>query len=272
MNDPCPEGCVPALGGTYCELVLRWKALSERGGVNVCDLTAEDGPVLLGVEIGDPILPAVAIAAGVHGDEPAGPWSLLELVEANALDPRLRYHILPCTNPSGFDAKTRENEHGADVNRSFSSGGGTREARAVLAFLRAERFVLSIDLHEDCDATGFYCYEYGGGEIGRAVIKALEARALAIDPLEVTFGLAGPLDDAHCVREWGRIIADAAREAGLLGGLSLSLALARDGTRHALTFETPSSAPWQTRRAMHCTGVRAAIAAVLEESAHTPCN
>jgi murein peptide amidase A len=227
---------------------------------------------LLGVEIGDPLLPAVAIAAGVHGDEPAGPWALLELVESAMLDTRLRYRILPCTNPSGFDAQTRENAQGVDVNRSFGGNGRTPEARAALAFLRPQSFALSIDLHEDCDADGFYCYEYGGGEIGRAAIVALEAQGFTVDPLEVTFGLAGPLDDAHCVREWGRIVADAAREAGLLGGLSYSLALARNGARHALTFETPSSAPPDTRRAMHRTAVRAAIAALLEESASMPCN
>jgi murein peptide amidase A len=227
---------------------------------------------LLGVEIGDPALPAAAIAAGVHGDEPAGPWALLELAESRALDSRLRYCILPCTNPSGFDVKTRENAGGVDVNRSFGGNGGTPEARAVLTFLRAQRFVLSLDLHEDCDATGFYCYEYGGGEIGRSVVGVLHGEGFAVDPLEVTFGLAGPLDDAHCVREWGRIVADAAREAGLLGGLSYSLALARKGARHALTFETPSNASWETRRAMHRIAVRAAITAVLEESASTPCN
>jgi murein peptide amidase A len=227
--------------------------------------------MLLGAEMGEPPLPVVAIAAGVHGDEPAGPWALLELVESQALDPRLRYCILPCTNPSGFDAKTRGNADGVDVNRSFGGNGGTSEARAVLEFLRGQHFALSIDLHEDCDATGFYCYEYGGGEIGRAVVATLESQGFPIDPLEVTFGLAGPLDDAHCVREWGRIVADAAREAGLLGGLSSSLALARTGARHALTFETPAGIPWDTRRAMHRVAVRTAIAAVLEESAFGPC-
>lgn len=272
MNDPCSGGCVSAFGGTYSELAARWRRLSERAGLHVRELTSEGRKTLLGIELGDPSLPAIAIAAGVHGDEPAGPWALLELVESDALDGRLCYRILPCMNPTGFDARTRESERGADVNRSFGGNGGTREARAALAFLRRQSLLLSIDLHEDCDATGFYCYEYGGGEVGRRVIAALEAKQFAIDPLEVTFGLAGPLDDAHCIREWGRIVADAAREAGLLGGLSYSLALARRGARHALTFETPSTAPPAVRQAMHCTAVRAAIAAVLEESASAPAN
>ena len=64
---------------------------------------------------------------------------------------------------------TRESADGVDVNRSFGRGGQSPEARAILTANRDRKFVLSIDLHEDCDADGFYCYEYGGGDIGRSV-------------------------------------------------------------------------------------------------------
>jgi murein peptide amidase A len=264
---------VTSASGTYSELEGRWRMLSDRNDVSVREIAyASVGPTLLCVEIGDAEQPAVALAAGVHGDEPAGPSALLELVETHALDPRLHYRIWPCTNPSGYDAKARENARGIDINRTFGGHGGSPEASAVLETNRGYTFLLSLDLHEDCDATGFYCYEYGGGAIGRRVIAALDAGGFPIDPLEVTFALAGPLDDAHCVREPGRVIADAFKEALLLGGLSYSLALARGGARHALTFETPLSLTWEARLAMHRTAVLAAIAAVLEESASMPPN
>jgi murein peptide amidase A len=249
--------------GTYRELQRRWKALHGRDGLRVDEIACDStGRALLVADLGDSRQPAVAIAAGVHGDEPAGPWALLELVETQALDERFAYRIWPCTNPTGFDAGIRANADGVDVNRTFGGEGGSPEARAILRANRQRTFALSLDLHEDCDAAGFYCYEYGGGEIGRAVIAALDARGFPIDPLEVTFGLAGPLDDAHCVREWGRIVADAFREAGLLGGLSYSLALARQGARSALTFETPSAVPWDQRLAMCRAAVLTAIATV----------
>lgn len=193
-------------------------------------------------------------------------------MDTNALDPRCSYRIWPCTNPTGFAAGTRANADGVDVNRTFDGSGHSPEARAVLDTSRSERPVLTLDLHEDCDAEGFYCYEYGGGEVGRCVIAQLESRGFPIDPLDVTFGLAGPLDDAHCLREPGRVVADALREAALLGGLSYSLAMARAGVAHALTFETPLQAAWETRIAMHAAAVRTAIAAVLEESDSAPCN
>lgn len=245
----------------YRELERRWRALCASGSLRLREVACPNAACsLLCVESGDPSLPTVAIAAGVHGDEPAGPWALLALAESRSLDPRFAYRIWPCTNPNGFSAGTRGNADGVDVNRTFGGAGASPEASAILATNRGT-FALSLDLHEDCDASGFYCYEYGGGEIGRRVVAVLEEEGFEIDPLETTFGLAGPLDDTHCTREPGRVVADASDEAALLGGLSYSLALARGPARHALTFETPSSAAWETRLAMHGAAARAAIAA-----------
>jgi murein peptide amidase A len=258
--------------GTYRQLRRRWEAL-RREDVRLREIPSPRvGRALLCADVGDPALPRVAIATGLHGDEPAGPWALLELVEANELDPSFSYRIWPCINVSGFAARTRESADGIDVNRTFGGVGASPEASVILAANRGLTFALSLDLHEDCDAQGFYCYEYGGGEIGRRVIAALAQDGFPIDPLEVTFGLAGPLDDAHCVRERGRIAADPKGEAAVLGGLSYSLALARQGARLALTFETPSSVGWGTRLAMHRAAVAAALRALLEESASRPFN
>ncbi|HLX25557.1 MAG TPA: succinylglutamate desuccinylase/aspartoacylase family protein [Candidatus Cybelea sp.] len=255
-------------GGTYPELVERWESL-QSSGIRLHRIVCEPSDrTLLCADLGDPRLPSVAIAAGVHGDEPAGAWALLHLAERNELPPEFSYRIWPCTNPSGFAARTRQNADGIDVNRTFGGDGASPEATAIVATNRGSRFSLSIDLHEDCDAAGFYCYEYGGGDFGQRVVAALAANGFPIDPLEATFDLAGPLDDANCSREPGRVVADAAREAVALGGLSYSLALARSGVRRVLTFETPSAAAWEARVAMHVTAVSCALDALLEESAH----
>jgi murein peptide amidase A len=263
---------VTPTGGTYRELAERWKRLHDGGELSLREVPCGPGRALLCAQVGDPSRPAIAIAAGVHGDEPAGVWALLELAQARALDPRFSYRLWPCTNPTGFEAGTRANAEGLDVNRTFGGTGGSPEARAVLETNRGMTFALSLDLHEDCDAIGFYCYEYGGAHIGRHVIAALDARGFPIDPLDVTFALAGPLDDAHCRRERGRVFADAVEEAALIGGLSYSLAIACAGAYRALTFETPSSSAWELRVAMHRTAVPAAVRSLLEESPSTPSN
>ncbi|MGA8533168.1 MAG: succinylglutamate desuccinylase/aspartoacylase family protein [Candidatus Tumulicola sp.] len=247
------------MNGTYRELEQRWKRLRGRGGVRVREVACVGAPrTLLCAEWGGDTLPVIAIAAGVHGDEPAAPWALLELVESGELDTSFAYRVWPCTNPTGFDAGTRESIDGLDLNRTFGRGGQSPEAKAILTANRDRKFALSLDLHEDADATGFYCYEYGGGDIGCAVVAALDEAALPIDPLTETFETAGPLDDAACTRERGRITADHFAEAALLGGLSYSLAIARNAARHALTFESPSRAPWEIRLRMHRIAVIAA--------------
>ena len=109
--------------------------------------------------MGDHRLPVVTISAGVHGDEPAGVWALLSLVADGLLDPRFAYRLWPCFNPTGFAAGTRVNAEGTDVNRSFGRGGSSPEAKAILTANRDRRFELSIDLHEDHEAMGFYLYE-----------------------------------------------------------------------------------------------------------------
>jgi protein MpaA len=251
------------MNGTYRELEQRWKRMRGQAGLRVREVACVGKPrTLLCAEWGDHTRPSIAIAAGIHGDEPAGPWALLELVASGALDPAFAYRLWPCTNPTGFEARTRESGDAVDLNRTFGRGGQSPEAKAILTANRDRKFALSLDLHEDADASGFYCYEYGGGDIGRAVVAALDAAAFPIDPLQATFETAGPLDEASCVRERGRISADHFAEAAALGGLSYSLALARNAARHALTYETPSRAAWELRTTMHRTGVLAAIAAV----------
>lgn len=248
---------------TYQELQWRWKALRGVGDFRVREIACVNAPrTLLCVEWGAHDRPTIAIAAGVHGDEPAGPWALLELVESGALDPAFAYRVWPCTNPTGFEAGTRASVDGLDINRTFGRGGASPEAKAILTANRDRKFALSVDLHEDADATGFYCYEYGGGDLGLAAIAALDAAGLPVDPLEATFAAAGPLDETQCYRERGRITADHIKEAAVLGGLSYSLALARRAARYALTFEAPATAPWATRIASHRTAVVAAVAAL----------
>lgn len=247
----------------YRDLEVRWKALRATHDVAVREVACVGAPrTLLCAELGDRERPAIALAAGVHGDEPAGPWALLHLVEDRLLDPSYAYRIWVCTNPGGYDAGTRVNAEGADVNRSFGRGGQTPEARAVITSNRDRKFALSIDLHEDCDAEGFYAYEYGGEELGRVVIDALDAQGFPIQDFDAGYDLGWPLEPEHIRFSRGHVVPDVRAETEAIGGLSYSLAMIRHATPRALTFETPSSLTWETRIAMHGLAVRTAIGAL----------
>jgi len=65
------------------------------------------------------ILPLVYLSAGMHGDEPAGPESLLTLLEDGLLDREMSFLICPMLNPEGFGLGTRENASGRDMNRDY---------------------------------------------------------------------------------------------------------------------------------------------------------
>jgi hypothetical protein len=216
---------------TYHELEQRWKALRQRSGMRVREVACVNAPrTLLCVESGDSQAPAVHLSAGVHGNEPAGVLALLELAESGALDPRFAYRLWPCTNPTGFDAGTRESGDGVDINRTFGRGGGSPEAKAIITANRDRKFALAIDLHEDDESLEFYAYEYGEPGIG---VRLAGDRLRRPNP---------------------------AGEAALLGGLSLSLLLSRNAAERALTLETPSDRALSDRVGMHVAAVQTALA------------
>jgi hypothetical protein len=253
----------------YAQLVSAWKALRGRG-VRVREIACVGAPrTLLVAELGDSAAPTVALSAGAHGDEPAAPWALLALVRDGLLDDRFAYRIWPCVNPSGYAAGTRANAEGHDVNRSFSRGGTTPEARAVFTANRDRRFVLAIDLHEDFEADGCYVYEPlrpgFAAEYAPRIVRALDDAGLPVQALESGFDLGAPpgFDPAEMYRlDRGTVLVDYEAEMAAFEGLPSSLALMYRGTPAALTFETPRPRPWDERIAAHRVAVTTALAAL----------
>lgn len=250
----------------YADLETRWKALRRRGDAAVREVACAGAPrTLLCAEIGEAHLPAIAFASGVHGDEPAAPWALLQLVEDRELDSRYSYRIWPCTNPSGYALGTRESIDGIDVNRSFGRGGQTPEARAIVMANRNRKFGISFDLHEDVDAAGFYCYEYGTPQLGHAMVDAVREAGFPVQDLgQCDLGApftAAQLDD-------GVVRPSPASEIDAIGGLSYNLSLARHAAQCALTLETPARLPWDERLSIHRIAVKAAIAAFAKQKNH----
>jgi protein MpaA len=219
---------------------------------------------LLVAELGDPRLPVVTISAGIHGDEPAGVWALFSLVADGLLDPRYSYRLWPCFNPTGFTARTRTNAEGVDVNRSFGRGGTSPEAKAILTANRDRAFALSIDLHEDHEADGFYLYETAPAgrpsRFAEAVTGALSAAGLPLQAFMPDFDLGPPGAEDAQTRGLGAVVVDATREAPYFKGkLPLGLVLVRRAVPCALTFETPLNRKPDDRVAMHRVAVVEAL-------------
>lgn len=104
------------------ELTARYPELVMED-VGVCS----DGRPLWTLSLGDPNRPTVYFGAAVHGWEWENAYGLLRLMELLAENPqleglatdRLHFVVLPVQNPAGFDAFTRQNARGVDLNRNF---------------------------------------------------------------------------------------------------------------------------------------------------------
>lgn len=202
----------------------------------------------------------VYLSAGIHGDEPAGPLALLELLRGGFFTADLHWSICPTLNPTGLAAGTRENAEAVDLNRDYWLRG-TREIVAHAAWLDAMSVPdLFISLHEDWETTGFYFYEINLGEDRpQRAHRILEDAGVWFPPEP------GPEIDGHDIREPGWIYH--AAEPDLPEGWPEAIYLAKMGCPISFTFETPSRAPLHERVAAHAAAVRAACAGLGDELA-----
>jgi Succinylglutamate desuccinylase / Aspartoacylase family len=198
------------LGVLFTEFARRWRAslaglaqLEDYGTVNEGDRSY---PLLTATVPGRR---SVLITGGFHGDEKAGPLTLLQhapeiVAYARARDIGLR--IYPCINPSGFEAHTRYNLSGERPNNDFleyevepgrwkgelSTGerylrwSPSRPPAKETAALRASLARLampnaSLDLHQDNFIHGALCYFYVFGD--RDAYRPLLARSGAKVPI-----------------------------------------------------------------------------------------
>jgi hypothetical protein len=241
---------------SYQDVAAAWRGLRTQTGLRLREIACVGAPrTLLLAELGDPRLPVVTISAGIHGDEPGGVWALFSLVRDGLLDPRYSYRLWPCFNPTGFEAGTRRNAEDIDVNRTFGRGGNSPEAKAILTANRDRVFELSIDLHEDHEADGFYLYETAPpawrSSYARPITAALTAAGFPLQAFTPEFELGPPGSEAAQTRSLGAVVVDAAREAPFFGSaLPLGLVLVRRAAPCALTFEAPRSRAPEERIAM----------------------
>ncbi len=102
----------------------------------------------------------IYISSGIHGDEPAGPLAVLELLQTDALPRTHHYVICPLLNPSGLASGTRENSSGIDLNRDYRDLL-SEETRSHTDWIEStlQTLDLCLHLHEDWESQGFYLYE-----------------------------------------------------------------------------------------------------------------
>lgn len=192
----------------------------------------------------------VYISAGIHGDEPAGPLAVWQLLKENAWPDDLDLWLCPCLNPTGFPLNRRENSLGQDLNRQYLHLEAV-ETRAHIAWLaRQPAFDLTLCLHEDWEAQGFYLYELNPDQrpsLAERIIEAvscvcpIDSSAL-IEARPAKGGIIRPSEDPLSRPQWPE-----------------AFWLLQHKTRLSYTLEAPSDFPLATRVNALVAAVKAAL-------------
>ena len=132
------------------ELIARFEVAGRAAGFRVDQFSEVAGCPLLALTKRTPgPRSRIYLSAGIHGDEPAPPLALLELIEAGVFDSRAVWFICPLLNPLGFTRGTRENADGLDLNRDYKHLRSA-EIQAHRGWLRRQpNFDLTFCVHED---------------------------------------------------------------------------------------------------------------------------
>lgn len=238
------------------ELAGRLAEAAARAGFRVERYGEAAGCPLLGLTRRTPgSRPRIYLSSGIHGDEPAPPLALLELIRSGVFDDRANWIICPLLNPAGFIRGTRENEQGLDLNRDYRNTR-SREIAAHIEWLqRQPNFAMNLCLHEDWEAKGFYLYE----------LNPIQQPTLA-EGIVAAVGAVFPVDDSA-------VIDGRPAKAGILRPIAdpaqrelwpESFYLRVHHTKLGYTLETASSFPLERRIAALQTGVNAALNLALE--------
>ena len=105
----------------------------------------------------DKKLPNLAILAGFHGDEPAGPYGILNFLKNNLDQKYCNLFLIPLLNPHGFNRHIRRDANRSDMNRQWDDSNKKLINRLKKLF-KGQEFDFTLSLHEDDSVDGFYVY------------------------------------------------------------------------------------------------------------------
>ncbi len=240
------------------ELVERFAVAGRRQGFRVEPLREIDGCPLIALTKRTPgPRPKIYLSSGLHGDEPAAPLGLLQMLEEGLFDHRAVWFIVPMLNPTGYRRGTRENLAGVDLNRDYRHRQSA-EVRAHIEWLqRQPLFDAAFCLHEDWESVGFYLYELNPSRrssLAEPMIEAVRGHhpidlSELIDGRPAAGGILRPDADPVTRELWPEAIY-----------------LRSHHTTLSYTLETPSAFPIEQRIAIQ----RIAIGTALEKLTGKP--
>jgi protein MpaA len=195
----------------------------------------------------------VLISAGMHGDEPAGVetiYSFLHQKEYLKYSEEWEVTLVPCINPFGYEANTRTNYEGVDLNRKFNTPDPPKEV--ILAKkLFDTHFDLTIELHEDVDSRGYYLFHSSAVASSPLSVREILKSVQPIMPINLDSEIDGIPANGGVIE---RVGIDEEMDWWPMAFYSMS-----KGTRDCLTLETGTQYSMQTRVEAHLTAIEGAL-------------
>lgn len=194
----------------------------------------------------------IYISTGIHGDEPAGPLAVRQLLQENQWPENATLAVIPCLNPTGLRLNRRENDQGVDLNREYLDTKAPETLAHINWLSQQPFFDLCICLHEDWESDGFYVYELNPDN-RPSLADHIVARVAEVCPLDLSEiiegrpaqgGIIRPSVDPRSRPQWPE-----------------AFYLLTYKTRLSYTLEAPSDFPVPTRVAALVAAIRAALAA-----------
>jgi murein peptide amidase A len=199
----------------------------------------------------------VYLSTGIHGDEPAGPLAIAQLMESSKFPEHAEVWVCPCLNPSGFNRNSKQNAAGIDLDTDYRSME-TEEVRTHVSWLkRKPNFDVTLCLHEDHTTKGFYVFESNADDLpspGKRIISRVAGvcpidRSGIIHHMPADNGVVRVHGNPYTQFEWNEAVF-----------------LATHKTKLSFTLQAPSQLPMAVRAA----ALSAAVEAVLEWVAEQP--
>jgi murein peptide amidase A len=136
------------------------------------------GYVFVGPKGGDEPV-RIGLFAGIHGDEPAGAYALVQFLSVLDRHPELAtgycLFVYPVCNPTGFADNTRHSRRGHDLNREFWKNSSEPEVRLLEQELSKHNFHGIVYLHADDTSHGLYGFAHGATLTKHLIEPALKA-------------------------------------------------------------------------------------------------
>jgi hypothetical protein len=196
------------------------------------------------------VKPRVYISTGIHGDEPAGPLAVRQLLQENQWPMDFDLWLCPCLNPTGFLLRRRENAEGLDLNRQYLAPQAGETVAHIRWLEQQPSFDLCLCLHEDWEAHGFYVYELNPDNRA-SLAEAIVGRVATVCPVDQSEVIEGRPAKQGIIRpsinprdrpQWPE-----------------AFYLLTYKTRLSYTLEAPSDFPLMSRVAALVLGVTAAL-------------